>query len=201
MVSNLEKVSLRAFIDLQGIKNENNKALDFVKYRFMRALYEDRSDQIVCMKAAQIGFSTFEIIKTAHECNYGGYDIIYVLPTFDDVARFSGGKTNKILMQNPVMAEWTKDGDSVEQKRFGANTVYYLGSWSNKPALMITAQKLVIDEYDRCKPEIVEMYDSRLQSVANPKKAFFSNPSVADFGVDKFYKLSDQKKWHITHSC
>lgn len=196
-----EKGSLLLYVTGQGIKTETGDLLDFRKYRFLVDLYSDRSDLIVCMKAAQIGFSTFEILKTAHECNYGAYDIIYVLPTFDDVARFSGGKTNKILMQNPDMARWTKDGDSVEQKRFGANTVYYLGSWSNKPALMITAKKLVIDEYDRCRPEIVEMYDSRLQSVANPKKAFFSNPSIADFGVHKFYKLSDQKKWHITHRC
>ena len=66
---------------------------------------------------------------------------------------------------------------------------------------MITAKKLVIDEYDRCKPAIVEQYESRLQSIADPRKAFFSNPSIPDFGVDKFYQMSDMKSWHITHSC
>lgn len=164
-------------------------------------LYSDRSPLIVCMKAAQIGFTTFEILKTAHECRFEKYDIIYVLPTADDVKKFSGGKTNKILAQNPIMAQWTKDKDSIEQKQFGQNTIYYQGSWTERAALMITAKKLVVDEYDRCKPEIVEQYDSRLQSIANPKKAFFSNPSAPDFGVDKFYKKSDQKKWHITHAC
>jgi hypothetical protein len=197
----IEHISVGAFVLANQIKNESGDILDFDKYRFMRAVYTDNSPLICCMKCAQIGFTTYEIIKTAHECNYGGYDIIYVLPTADDVKKFSGGKTNKILAQNPVMQKWTQDKDSIEQKQFGKNTIYYQGSWTERAALMITAKKLVVDEYDRCKPAIVEQYDSRLQSVADPKKAFFSNPSIPDFGVDKFYKISDQKKWHITHSC
>lgn len=40
-----------------------------------------------------------------------------------------------------------------------------------------------------------------MQSIANPKKAFFSNPSKPDYGVDLWYQKSDQKKWHVTHSC
>jgi ssDNA-binding Zn-finger/Zn-ribbon topoisomerase 1 len=194
----LQQVSL---IELNGIKNEAGELLDFSKYRFMYDIYNDRSPLLCCMKAAQIGFTTYEILKSAHECKNEGIDILYVLPTADDVKRFSGGKTNKILSQNPSMQEWTKDKDSIEQKQFGKNTIYYQGSWTERAALMITAKKLIVDEYDRCKQDIVEQYDSRLQSIANPKKAFFSNPSKPDFGVDLFYQKSDQMKWHITHSC
>jgi len=194
-------VSLVGFIVSNDIRNETGDPLDFWKYRFMYDIYCDRSRLLCCRKSAQIGFTTFEIVKTAHECKFDKYDIIYVLPTADDVKKFSGGKTNKILSQNPIMAAWTKDKDSIEQKQFGDNTVYYQGSWTERAALMITAKKLVVDEYDRCKPQIVEQYDSRLQSIAEPKKAFFSNPSAPDFGIDRLYKQSDQKKWHITHSC
>lgn len=197
----LEQLSLHAFIHNNKIRTETGDELDFKKYRFMYDIYADRSSLICCMKCAQIGFTTYEILKTAHECKNDKIDILYVLPTADDVKRFSGGKTNKILSQNPVLQTWTKDKDSIEQKQFGDNTVYYQGSWTERAALMITAKKLVVDEYDRCKPEIVEQYDSRLQSVADPKKAFFSNPSLPDFGIDIWYKKSDQKKWHITHSC
>lgn len=197
----LQELSLPKFIFDNQIKTETGDVLDFKKYRFMYDVYTDRARLLCCMKSAQIGFTTYEIIKTAHECKNEGIDILYVLPTSDDVKRFSGGKTNKILAQNPVLAGWTKDKDSVEQKQFGSNTVYYQGSFTERAALMITAKKLVVDEYDRCKQQIVEMYDSRLQSIANPKKAFFSNPSIPDFGIHKYYQLSDQKKWHVTHSC
>lgn len=200
-ISVVEQLSLIAMIMKRGIRTETGDQLDFKKYRFMYDIYCDRSALLCCMKAAQIGFTTYEILKTAHECKNDKIDIIYVLPTADDVKKFSGGKTNKILAQNPIIQSWTKDKDSIEQKQFGENTVYYQGSWTERAALMITAKKLVVDEYDRCKPAIVEQYDSRLQSVADPKKAFFSNPSIPDFGIDKLYKLSDQKKWHIKHSC
>lgn len=200
-MSLLSQISKHAFIQEHNVKTETGDVLDFHKYRFMFDVYADRSDKINCKKCAQIGFTTFEIIATAHECKYDGIDILYVLPTADDVKRFSGGKTNKILSHNPVIAGWTKDKDSVEQKQFGMNTVYYQGSWTERAALMITAKKLVVDEYDRCKQDIVEQYDSRLQSIADPKKAFFSNPSLPDYGIDKWYKKSDMKKWNVTHSC
>lgn len=197
----IEDISLLAFIRSNDIKNETGESLDFYKYRFLIDIYSDDSPLLVCMKSAQIGFTTYEILKSAHECKNYGYDIIYVLPTADDVKKFSGGKTNKIIAQNPILGTWTKDKDSVEQKQFGQNTIYYQGSWTERAALMITAKKLIVDEYDRCKAAIVEQYDSRLQSVSDPKKAFFSNPSIADFGVHKYYMLSDQKKWHVKHSC
>lgn len=197
----LEQLSVHAFIQNNQIRTETGDVLDFKKYRFLYDIYADRSPLICCMKCAQIGFTTYEIIKTAHQCKNEKKDIIYVLPTADDVKKFSGGKTNKIIAHNPILQSWTKDKDSIEQKQFGQNTIYYQGSWTERAALMITAKKLVVDEYDRCKPDIVEQYDSRLQSISDPEKAFFSNPSIPDFGIDKFYKLSDQKKWHITHSC
>jgi hypothetical protein len=197
----LENSSIHAWILLNDIRTETGEKLDFKKYYFLMDIYSDDSRLICCMKCAQIGFTTYEIIKTAYEAKNENIDIIYVLPTADDVKKFSGGKTNKIIAHNPVLASWTKDKDSVEQKQFGTATIYYQGSWTERSALMITAKKLCVDEYDRCKPAIVEQYDSRLQSIANPRKAFFSNPSIPDFGIDKFYKKSDQKKWHINHSC
>lgn len=197
----LEPLSIHAFLSNNSIKTETGEVLDFKKYYFLFDVYSDNSPLICCMKAAQIGFTTYEILKTAHEAKFIGEDILYVLPTADDVKRFSGGKTNKIIAWNPILQQWTNDKDSVEQKQFGKATVYYQGSWTERAALMITAKKLVVDEYDRCKQDIVEQYDSRLQSIANPKKAFFSNPSLVDFGIHKFYLQSDQKKWHITHSC
>lgn len=197
----LQDYSIFAWIDHNDIKTETGERLDFKKYSFLKALYADHSRLICCMKAAQIGFSTYEILKTAFECRNEGIDIIYVLPSDDDVNRFSGGKTNKIINQNSVMQSWTKDKDSTYQKQFGNNTIYYEGAWTERAALSTTAKKLVVDEFDRCKQEVIEQYDSRLQSTAEPRKAFFSNPSLPNTGVHSYYLLSDQKKWHINHSC
>ena len=201
ILDTLENVNIHAWILKYGIKTENGEPLKFDKYRYLIDIYADDSPFICCMKAAQIGFTTYEILKSLYEAKNENTDIIYVLPTADDVKKFSGGKTNRIIANNPILQKWTADKDSVEQKKVGKATIYYQGSWTERSALMISAKKLIVDEYDRCKPAIVEQYDSRLQAISDPKKAFFSNPSIPDFGVHKLYLQSDQKKWHINHNC
>ena len=122
MTTLLEQVSLMAYLTINKVRNESGDILDFHKYRFLYDIYNDRSNLMCCMKCAQIGFTTYEILKSAHQCRFEGIDILYVLPTSDDVKRFSGGKTNKILSQNPTMAEWTKDKDTILQKKVGKKT-------------------------------------------------------------------------------
>jgi hypothetical protein len=201
IIEQLQDTDIYAWIKKNEIKTENGIPLDFHDFRFLLDIYWDDSPFICCMKAAQIGFTTCEILKSIYEAKNENLDIIYVLPTGDDVKKFSGGKTNRIIKNNPILQEWTADKDSVEQKRVGKATIYYQGSWTERVALMISAKKLIVDEYDRCKQDVIEQYDSRLQFITDPKKAFFSNPSMPDFGIHKFYKKSDQKKWHVTHSC
>lgn len=197
----LEKLSIHAWINNNKIKTENGTPLDFHTHRFLFDIYADRSPFICSTKAAQIGFTTYEILKSLHEAKNDGIDIIYVLPTADDVKQFSGGKTNRMIDNNPVLQAWTADKDSVEQKKVGKATIYYRGSWTERTALMISAKKLIVDEFNRCKQSIVEQYDSRLQHADKPRKAFFSNPTIPDFGIDKYMDLSDYKKWNVTHSC
>src|ERR1035437_7120036 len=113
----LDQISLIAWKTNNNIRTETGEILDFNKYRVMYDVYCDRAPLICCMKAAQIGFTTYEILKSAHECYTEGQDLIYVLPTADDVKKFSGGKTNKMIAQNPSLQAWTADKDSIEQKQ------------------------------------------------------------------------------------
>src|SRR5258708_6087521 len=127
----LDKISIHAWIQNNGIKTENGSPLDFSTHRFLFDIYADRSPFICSMKGAQIGFTTYEILKSLHEAkNETGpkgeaMDIIYVLPTADDVKQFSGGKTNRIIDNNPCLQAWTADKDSIEQKKVGKATIYY----------------------------------------------------------------------------
>lgn len=197
----LDKYSIHSWIQNNGIKTESGQLIDFHNHRFLFDIYRDNSKYIVCEKAAQIGFTTFEILNSFWKAYNQGLDIIYVLPTATDVKDFAGGKVNRIIDQNPILQEWVKDKDSVEQKRVGKATIYYRGSWSDRAALMISADWLILDEYDRSKQEILEMYESRLQHSKHGKKSIFSNPSKPDYGVNKWYKQSDEKRLYIKHSC
>lgn len=200
-IERIQHLNILAWIVNNGIKTEGGVPLDFRHHPYLIDIYRDDTPNLVEMKAAQLGLSTMEIFRTFHKAYYQGLDIIYILPTFTDIQDFSGGKTNRIVDNNPILQEWVKDKDSVEQKRVGKNTIYYRGSWNERQALMITADWLVLDEFDRCKQEVLEQYESRLQHSKYGYKSIFSNPSAPDFGVHKYFKKTDQKMWFIKHSC
>lgn len=201
ILSAIENENVLAWIMKHGLKTENGTPLDFHDHRYLIDIYADESQNIVEMKAAQLGLSTKDIFKSFHRAKNKGLDIIYILPTFTDVQDFSGGKTNRIVDNNPILQQWVKDKDSTVQKRVGDSTIYYRGSWNERQALMISADWLILDEFDRCKQEVLEQYESRLQHSKYQYKSIFSNPSAPGFGVHKYYLRTDQKKWFINHSC
>lgn len=53
--------------------------------------------------------------------------IIYTLPTQGDVQDMVGGSFNRIIAQNPVLMDWVKDKDTVEQKSVGDSMIFYRG--------------------------------------------------------------------------
>lgn len=197
----LDQVSIHSWINTNGIKTESGQPLDFIEHKYLFDIYSDRSPNIVEMKAAQLGLSTMEIFRTFHRAYYQKLDVIYILPTFTDVQDFAGGKVNRIIDNNAVLQKWIKDKDSTTQKQVGKSTIYYRGSWNERQALMITADWLILDEFDRCKQEVLEQYESRLQHSKYGYKSIFSNPSAPDFGVHKYFKQTDQKMWFVNHSC
>ncbi len=197
----LEQLSIHAWINNNAIKTETGKPLDFKIHRYLYDIYRDDSKYLCCLKAGQIGFSTMAILKTIWLSRNKNIDIGYILPTVDMVQKFVGSKVNRMAQQNPIIQQWMKDKDSITQKQIGENYIHYLGAMTERSAIMISLDMLVADEYDKAPQEILETYDSRLQHSSFGYKWVFSNPTAPDFGVDKFYKLSDQKKWHITHSC
>lgn len=110
-----------------NMRTESGQVMEFQNHKFMWDIYNDMSPQLVCMKAAQITFSTMAIFKTLWLAAHKKIDIIYSLPTDGDVGQFVGGKVNRIIQNNPILREYTKDKDSVEQKQIKENMIYYRG--------------------------------------------------------------------------
>jgi hypothetical protein len=197
----LEKISIISWIKNNQIKTENGKPLDFETHRYLYDIYRDNSKYLCCLKAGQIGFSTMAILKTIWLARNQRMDIGYILPTVEMVQKFVGSKVNRMAQQNPIIEKWFKEKDSISQKQIDENYVFYLGAQTDRSAIMLTLDMLVADEYDKAPQEILEIYDSRLQHSKYGYKWVFSNPTIPEFGVDRFWLQSDQKKWHIKHSC
>src|SRR5256885_1449375 len=131
-----------------SIKTENGVSLDFTDHPFLWDIYNDLSPKQAILKAAQVGLTTLQILKSFYVARKKHLDIIYTLPTESDVQQFAGGKVNRIISQNPILQDWTKDKDSVEQKAVGQNLIYYRGTWTQKAAIMVSSDLNIYDEVD-----------------------------------------------------
>lgn len=200
-MSILSQVSIHAFIQENQFKTESGELLDFHDHKYLFDIYADNSKYLCCIKAGQIGFSTMAIIKTIWLARNKKLDVGYILPTVEMVQKFVGSKVNRMAQQNPILQKWMKDKDSITQKQIDENYIHYLGAQTERSAIMLSLDMLVADEYDKAPQSILETYDSRLQHSKHGIKWVFSNPTIPDFGVDRFWNLSDKKIWHISHSC
>ena len=194
----LSDISIIAFIQEYGLKNEKGDPIEFKQHKFLYDIYTDESQLICVMKPAQVGASTMDVIKTLYDAKKNKIDIIYTLPTDNDVQIFVGGKVNRIIAQNPILQQYTKDKDSIEQKQINDSMVYFRGTWTAKAAIMVSADRLVHDEVDSSKQDVVKQYQARLQHSKYKQIHIFSHPSIPGEGVDVYWNQSDQKHWVIT---
>lgn len=181
------------------IKNEAGLPIEFKRHKFLYDIYNDLSPLQVILKPPQVGMTVEEIVKTFWVAKKIGKDIIYTLPTDGDVGDMAGGKVNRIVAQNPILKEWVKDHDTVEQKAVGASLIYYRGTFTKKKAMMVSSDLNVHDEVDASDQSVITQYETRLQ--AKDKKDawrwYFSHPSLAGYGVDVYWQQSDKKEWFI----
>lgn len=194
----LAEFAIHAWLKENEIKNEKGDPIDFKDHPFLFQIYDDRSQELVVMKAAQVGLSTLEVIKTLYDAKQNKMDIIYTLPTDEDVRIFVGGKVNRIIGQNPILLEYTKDKDSIELKNVGESVIYFRGTWSKSKAIMVTADRVTSDEKDSSKQDVVSEYQARLQHSKYKQRHTFSHPSATGTGVHVEWMQSDQKHWFIS---
>ena len=184
-----------------NIKNETGMPLDFDKRPWLKAIYNDLSPRQAFLKPPQIGATVMNTLKSLWVAKNLGRQIIYTLPTQGDVQAMVGGSFNRIIAQNPIIREWVKDHDTIEQKSVGNSIIFYRGASIGKHAMMIPSGLNIHDEVDASDPDVISHYENRLQAQEDGGwRWYFSHPSLSGHGVDVYWQQSDRKEWFITCS-
>lgn len=180
------------------IKNEVGFPIEFEKRKFLYDIYNDLSPLQVWLKPPQIGATVAQTIKSFYVAKKKTRQIIYTLPTQGDVQDMVGGSINRIIAQNPILMDWVKDHDTVEQKTVGNSMIFYRGTFTAKQAMMIPSGLNIHDEVDASDPGVITQYENRLQAQEDGGwRWYFSHPSLAGHGVDIYWQQSDKKEWFI----
>jgi hypothetical protein len=185
--------------------------LDFHRYPYMRDVYRDRHPDIVIIKGAQLGFSTWAICRTGWAVTTFNMTVIYTFPTRELVSEYTASRINPIIEMTPYLKDRIIDVNSVRLKQFrrdphdrkkGVSIVHFQGAAKESDALSVDADLLVHDEEDKSNSQVISQYVERLTASRFKWRIRLSTPTIPGKGVDRGYRDTDQMKWLVTcHGC
>jgi hypothetical protein len=168
----------------------------FEGHEYLRAIYDDTSPHVVLSKAAQIGGTTWAILRSLHAC-LTGLNVVYFFPTRTDVIEFSKSRVGPLLADNPFLSKMMTDTDTAGLKRIGESYLYLRGMQSTVGMKSVPADMIVFDELDETSPAAKAMAKERLAHSDYKRIVELSNPSLPDYGIDEQYQKSDQRHWTL----
>lgn len=168
----------------------------FAEHEYLKAIYDDTSQHVVLSKAAQIGGTTFAVLRSVHAC-IGGLSVVYFFPTRTDVLDFSKSRVSPLLAENRFLAEAISETDTAGLKRIGEGYMYMRGMQSTIGMKSVPADLLVFDELDESEPNAKAMAKERLAHSDYKRIIELSNPSFPDYGIDEQFQKSDQRHWTL----
>ncbi len=165
-------------------------------HEYLRAIYDDTAQHIVLSKAAQIGGTSWAILRSIFAC-IQGLNVMYYFPTRTDVLDFSRSRVGPFLEDNPFLAEQMSDTDTVGLKRIGAAHLYLRGMQSKVGMKSVPADMIVFDELDEATPDARAMAMERIAHSDYKRIIELSNPSLPGYGIDTQFEKSDQRHWTL----
>lgn len=189
--------SALAWIVLNKFVTENQRQLEFKNHRFLIEPLSDNHPDQVYLKSAQVGMSVAMILKSFHACKFDKANIGYILPSQNIVKDFVAPKVDPLIDSNQAIYNLVSK-DSVTLKQIGDRFIYFRGAFSEREAIAISLDRLVLDELDRMPDmNVVNTYDSRLQASLDPRRIRLSNPSTPNYGVHELFLNSNQLHWFV----
>jgi hypothetical protein len=174
----------------------DGRPFSFTGHEYLRAIYDDTAPHMVLSKAAQIGGTTWAILRSLHAC-LTGLNVIYFFPTRTDVLEFSKSRVGPLLAENPFLLRLMTDTDTAGLKRIGDAHLYLRGMQSSVGMKSVPADMVVFDELDETSPAAKAMALERLAHSDYKRVIELSNPSLPDYGIDEQYQKSDQRHWTL----
>lgn len=176
---------------------ETGQPIEFYDHQFLIDPMSDITPTQVWLKAAQVGGSVANIIKTVWAVKHIPMNAIYTLPTRSVVGDFVTPKVEPLIQNNRAISQLLGRTQNKNLWQIGDHFLYFRGSFEEREAISISADLLVNDEDDRSKQEVLRIYQSRLDASRYRWLWKFSNPSLPGMGTDLVWQQSDQKEWVV----
>ena len=169
-------------------------------------------------KGSQMCLTTAMFIKAIHACKYRIFDqnILYMMPTKTAVERLSQVSFDPIFQYNPWIMN-RGDTNTTMCREINGRSIVMVGAQPKKVSgsstkdtdnlRSIPCDMIMRDELDLMDSDMVYMSKQRLKRSRFGYERNWSTPTFPNYGIDKMYEESDQRRWQIKcafcgrHTC
>ena len=174
----------------------DGKPFTYNRHEYLIQPYQDMHPDQSELKATQLGLTSKAMLRVVHGARFGNYrGILYLFPSKSDVTDFSKGRVDSLIDDNPEIASWIKDTDAANIKRIWNSFLYLRGMKSRVGLKSIPVDFIVYDELDEAPQKAVDMAYERMAHSEFKEQLKLSNPTLPDYGIDKFFQFTDQRYW------
>lgn len=179
------------------------KPFSFDRYPFQRQIANDLHPNMDVMKPSQVGLTEIQIRKALTLLmRYSGISLIFTLPNEKMYKRISKARIKPLVtgdraFQNP---DGSNNDNSMGLMKIGSSFLYVTGS-GEADATSIDADIIFNDEVDLSDPDMISLFNSRLQGSDMRINQRFSTPTYEGFGIHKGFLVSDQHYYMAKCSC
>jgi hypothetical protein len=189
-----ERMSMSQWIEKHT--HLRKKPFSFVGYEFQRAIADDMSTDLSCIKCSQVGLTEIQLRK------YLGFlkrttavTGIFTLPDDAMYKRVSATRVKPLVNSEKVF----NMGDPQPIRQMGLYQIdqsfaYFTGN-KESDATSIPADIKLHDELDLSEQEIISLFSSRLQNSDYKIDQAFSTPTFTGYGIDAKFQVSDQHEY------
>lgn len=171
----------------------------FDGHAYQRKILEDKSDEKVIIKSAQMGISEMSArLALAIGALIDGFTTIYTLPSAKAAQNFMKTRIDPVVTSSVYLSEIVSSTvDNTDVKQFGDSYLYLKGCQVDSQAISVPADMLITDEVDNSNQDVMTLFESRLIHSPYQYKVRLSTPSIPNYGIDTMFRQSRRHK----HLC
>ena len=169
----------------------------FSRHECLQGPYGDDHPRQVELKCAQMGNTTRAILRAFWSALYMTFvGVLYLFPSSKGSGDFSRSRVGPLVDRNPdTLGKWVQDTDSVGLKRVRGKNLLFRGTKSTEGLRSDPVDFVIYDEFDLFPVGIDAVARERMAHSDHKWEHFLSNPTLPDFGIDRLYQLTDQRRW------
>ena len=159
---------------------------------------------LVAMKAAQVGWSTFMIVRGLWLVDGEYLHVAFFFPNQQAMIDFVQYRFDPIIDNSPYYAKLRLDMggvDNVKIKQIGKMIIAFRATSTMTGVKSFDSDVNIEDEVDEHNPETLQFTRDRLLHSRLGYVMSGSQPSIEDYGIHAAFMESDQHWWHARCGC